>query len=521
MKGIVLGYDAGSRLTVLRGEDGRRYGFAPADWRDQRAPRKRDVVDFEIDGQRARDVFLIDSANGAPPPAAVAPAAALAAWPVTRVLVERPVMMASLMVLLASLTGAYAVGDLRISLFEAPELISRMAESLDSLVAVSGADPSPRLGAGVARVLLVLLLGLYLVPLLAGITLWKEFVGRPDLRLARMAGLAAMVLPILLPLLIILVVQAWVLPGLPDPATRLGRAGVTTPQQVFEVLRLYSTGTVLVVAAGALLWSAANGRTFLPNFMRRTAGEEDVVATAPAPGSAEVFAPVGSRAHPPRHAPVPERPARAEPRPAPPPAPRQAAANGPPAPGAEPAHRPPRPSPAAPPPQPPQPVPVERAETASSAVPAPPAPPRVVPTATEPGPAPAGTMPAQPPDPQGEPLDAMGLLAEDIRAALSREEPAPVQPAPVQPSGDRARPATDGQGQAQDRPYNSEADTGLPPRTGSVWPGSLAAGLAQADLVSGPREEADGAAPPAAPGPAEESGRAEPGPGGPRPDQNL
>ena len=34
------------------------------------------------------------------------------------------------------------------------------------------------------------------------------------------------------------------------PGVRLGRSGVTTPQQVFEVLRLYATGTVLLMAAG-------------------------------------------------------------------------------------------------------------------------------------------------------------------------------------------------------------------------------------------------------------------------------
>lgn len=503
MKGIVLGYDARSRLTVLRGEDGRRYGFVPADWRDQRAPRKRDVVDFEPDGHRARDVFVLEAANGAPAPAAAAaaPAAALAAWPVTRVLVERPAMAASLLVLLASLTGAYAVGDLRISVLEAPELIARMSEALDSLVAVSGTDPSPRLGAGVARVLLVLLLGLYLVPLLAAITLWKEFVGQPDMRLARLAGLAAMILPVGLPLVVVLVVQAWVLPGLPDLAARLGRAGVTTPQQVFEVLRIYSTGTVLVFAAGALLWSAANGRAILPKFLRRPAGEEETaVAAAPESGSAEVFAPVGPRAYPPRPAAAPDAAPRPQSRPA-----AQTQLPREPLPESEPvpeaAGRPLRPSPA------PQPQPVRPGPVPEPAVPAAAAAstPRLAPLAGDDERFAAEPVAAPPSAPDSVPLDAMGLLAEDIRAALSRQEPGrataasyrPALPPDVastyDPHVESQGPESQGlQGHAPagpapaPGPVRSEA---LPLRSGSVWPGSLAAGLAQADLVAGPHED--------------------------------
>lgn len=498
MKGTVLGYDVAAQATIVRGDDGRRYGFAVADWREQRPPRKRDVVDFEPEGQRAREVFLIESAGVPPPDPRVPPAAALASWPAARFFVERPVMSASLLLLLACLTGAYALGDQRISLIEAPELISRMSESLDSLVAVSGSDPSPRLGAGVARILLVLLLGLYAVPLLAGLTFWKEFVGRPDARLARITGLVAMTLPILLPLAIVLVVQAWVLPGLPDPGARLGRTGVTTPQQVFEVLRLYSTGTVLVMAAGAALWAAANGRAALPQFARRgPAAERDAAAPAgppagPAPG-AEAFAPVGTRTYPARPAPRPAAPPR--PRPldpaaapgagspaAPPPAPAGAVA--------EPGRAPPAPRPPAATPPPP-----------SSPSPARPAPPQP----SAPG---AGRAQAVPAD--RAPLDPMGLLAEDIREALSRQhgpsdpsagEPAPdVVPAPAAdtpPADDATRP---GDAAASDASADAAPDRAgvadgrladLPLRAGSVWPASLASGLARAELVAGPDETAD------------------------------
>jgi hypothetical protein len=295
MKGIVLGYNAEADAIVLRGDNGRRYRFQPADWRERISPRKGDPVDFEPDGDHARDVYLTESGRqletATPPP----PLAIVSDWPPARFFLARPVFSFALLVLLACLTGAYAIGDVRISLFQVPELISRMSEALDSLIAISGADPTPRLGAGVVRVLLILLLGLYAVPILAAMTAWREFVGRPDRGLARIAGIMALVLPLGLPLLIALVVQFWVLPGIPDAGVRLGRSGVTTPQQVFEVLRLYATGTVLLMAAGAGLWAAAAGRLSVSLDMR-TIDEPplDVVRPKQTPRF-DVFAPLRKR----------------------------------------------------------------------------------------------------------------------------------------------------------------------------------------------------------------------------------
>lgn len=270
MKGIVLGYDTETEAIVLRAEDGARYRFAPSEWRDRQSARKGDEVDFEPDGDRAREVYAI-AAKQPVDAAAVSPLSVVAGWPPARFFLLRPVLTCAILVLLACLTGAYSVGDIRISVLEAPELISRMSEALDSLIAASGTDPGPRLGAGVARILLLLLLGLYVVPILAALTIWREFVGRPDRKLARFAGIAAIVLPIGLPVLIGLVVQIWVVPGIPDVGARLGRSGVTTPVQVFEVLRLYGTGTILLIFAGTALWASATGRLSVPLGVRQAA----------------------------------------------------------------------------------------------------------------------------------------------------------------------------------------------------------------------------------------------------------
>jgi len=291
MKGTVLGYDTENEAVVLRAEDGTRYRFALSDWRDRQSPRKGDEIDFEPDGKRAREVYAAAPRQPVDT-AAVSPMSVVAGWAPARFFLIRPVLSCAILVLLACFAGAYSIGDMRISLFQVPDLIARMSESLDSLIAASGTDPAPRLGAGVARILLVLLLALYLVPILAALTIWREFVGRPDRKLARYAGLAAIVLPIGLPLLIALVVQVWVIAGIPDVGARLGRSGVTTPQQVFEVLRLFGSGTILLIFAGAALWASATGRLSVPLGVRQAAEPEQEAIKPKARTRPDLFAPL-------------------------------------------------------------------------------------------------------------------------------------------------------------------------------------------------------------------------------------
>jgi len=312
MKGKILGYDAEAGMVVLRGEDGGRYAFPLTDWRDRRSPRKGDEVDFEADGRRARDVYT--TAVGQPLDAAsVAPLSIVAGWEPARFFLLRPVLSCAILVLIACFTGAYSIGDMRISLLQAPDLIGQMSVALDSLVAASGQDPAPRLGAGFTRVAFVLLLALYLVPLLAVLTIWRTFLGHRATALAKWTAFTAIVLPIGLPLVILAMVQFWVLPGLPDPGVRLGRSGVTTPLQPFEVLRLYATGTVLLIGAGAALWAAAAGRLTVPLGIKEGAEPEPIRAEKR--GRPDLFAPFRRRA-PATPKPVAPEPAPAQPAPA-------------------------------------------------------------------------------------------------------------------------------------------------------------------------------------------------------------
>lgn len=258
MKGHILGPDTSGQATVISGEDGRRYRFADFEWRHTIPPARGEKVDFEPDGARARDVYRL-----APAPEASrkgeTPLQALMRHPVVRSLLARPVLTTALLVLLACFATAYAFDSARLSIFAAPDLAWRMSLAIDNLLAGSGPDPGPRLAGAAARIASALLLLLFAVPALAAVVVWRELVGRPDPRLARLAGIAAMALPLALPALVIAIVRFGVMPGLEMPL-RLGRDGITAPAAVFHPIPLFASGTFLIMIAGFALWAAASGR---------------------------------------------------------------------------------------------------------------------------------------------------------------------------------------------------------------------------------------------------------------------
>ncbi|WP_436640373.1 hypothetical protein [Microbaculum sp. FT89] len=491
MKGVVLGYEIETETIVLRADSGRRYRFQVTDWRDRGSPRKGDSVDFEPDGDRARDVYRVAPSRLVETDALAAPVSVVADWAPARFFMARPVFSFALLILLACLVGAYAVGDLRISLFQVPELIGHMSESLDSLIAISGADPLPRLAAGFARVLLILLLGLYAVPVLAAFTAWREFVGRPDRRLARYAGIAAMVLPVGLPLLVAFVVQVWVLPGIPDAGARLGRSGVTTPQQVFEVLKLYATGSVLLFFTGLGLWASAAGRFSVP-IGQRTIDEPVLETRRPKESSgAFAFIPFRKRGASPKAAtPKQAPPKQAPPKQAPPKLARPAQA--------APAQTPPKPSPPMPsPPMPSPPAQTPRVQTPPAQTPRAQTQPAAIPPAPPAPPAPQVQTPSAP-DPQASP--AVSLLRAGLRARAGKTEtgvPGTVVPEISTPEddartaalGDDIKSALEADIPQAKRPSPPRPAPELPPRGGSVWPEPAAAQFRQSPQEAG--DEAD------------------------------
>lgn len=66
MRGTVLQYDDNAGAGFISGDDGERYRFSRADLQ-QLTPLARGVpVDFRVDGEDAREIFLLDAAPDAP-----------------------------------------------------------------------------------------------------------------------------------------------------------------------------------------------------------------------------------------------------------------------------------------------------------------------------------------------------------------------------------------------------------------------------------------------------------------------
>jgi uncharacterized membrane protein YhaH (DUF805 family) len=63
MRGSVIGFDVVTATGAINGLDGNRYEFARTDWRAATEPAAGDEVDFSIEGQTAKAIFLIAPAS--------------------------------------------------------------------------------------------------------------------------------------------------------------------------------------------------------------------------------------------------------------------------------------------------------------------------------------------------------------------------------------------------------------------------------------------------------------------------
>jgi uncharacterized membrane protein YhaH (DUF805 family) len=61
MKGNVIGFDPDTNTGAISGHDGNRYDFVTADWHGHSQPRHGDVVDFQPEGQRAAQIYLLEA----------------------------------------------------------------------------------------------------------------------------------------------------------------------------------------------------------------------------------------------------------------------------------------------------------------------------------------------------------------------------------------------------------------------------------------------------------------------------
>jgi len=63
MKGTILSYDVTTHSGKISGYDGNRYSFIRQDWSGNNTPKEGIEVDFENEGQNAKDIIPIKKIN--------------------------------------------------------------------------------------------------------------------------------------------------------------------------------------------------------------------------------------------------------------------------------------------------------------------------------------------------------------------------------------------------------------------------------------------------------------------------
>ncbi len=112
MKGKVLGFDPASGTGAINGDDGKRYKFAATDNKSPAPLKANDSVDFEGDGDNAKEIYAVKSGFGIPsglgsgaPADGAAPAAVGGEY--VQMILARPYVIWAAVILLGSLIGGY------------------------------------------------------------------------------------------------------------------------------------------------------------------------------------------------------------------------------------------------------------------------------------------------------------------------------------------------------------------------------------------------------------------------------
>ncbi len=59
MKGKILDYNIQESNGIISGDDGQRYSFENKDWKSSELPKINQIVDFEVDENKAKSVYAI------------------------------------------------------------------------------------------------------------------------------------------------------------------------------------------------------------------------------------------------------------------------------------------------------------------------------------------------------------------------------------------------------------------------------------------------------------------------------
>lgn len=215
MKGKVLGFDAGSGTGAINGDDGKRYKFTAIDNKSAAPLKPNDSVDFEVDGDNAKDIYTVKT--GFSLPTGAAPGAAGAAGPVAggdiaQMLLGKPNVIWAAIVILGGLVGNYL-----------------------STLQLMGGGPMGMMGAAGFFYSL-----LFFIPIVAAVLIFFELTNHALTPMFRLiAGGFAAAGPIVLPL-----IGNTMLPGMMSMAMEMGGGGfggILTP------------GNLITIAGGVLI----------------------------------------------------------------------------------------------------------------------------------------------------------------------------------------------------------------------------------------------------------------------------
>ena len=245
MKGKVLGFDPASGTGAINGDDGKRYKFTTTDNKSPAPLKANDTVDFEVDGDNAKDIYAVKTGFSLPtgglgggaaapgsPAAGGAPASGNDA---VQMILAKPNVIWAAVIILGSLIANY---------FSSLSLLNSMSGPMGT-------------GLGISALLGALL---FFVPVIAGVLIFFELTNNALTPMWRMvtAG-AAIGGPILIPILAGLMAPEFYKQAM-SMAAAFGASGAGGGFIGFSI----TPGMVIVVIGGALIVLTHMGIVKLP-----------------------------------------------------------------------------------------------------------------------------------------------------------------------------------------------------------------------------------------------------------------
>lgn len=269
MDGTIINYDRDGQTGVIRAEDKKRYKFSITDWGSGGEPCQGDLIDFEPAEDFATEIFVTKKApiTGATAATAITglaghikqqvnenrASAAQGENPIQNFLMQRPAMIASVLIMIASILPWVTVPPLPfggessfqgggVNLYSA---ISWASMGIGGLAAFAPAS---------VTVPLRLIYLLYTIPMAGAYLFYREYLGTSDAKLRTRTGILATIGPVGIPLCAALL--ALIFSG---GADNLGGMMGGIGRGANAISGFFGFGLMLTMACGIALIAVAKG----------------------------------------------------------------------------------------------------------------------------------------------------------------------------------------------------------------------------------------------------------------------